>query len=199
VTPEGLGGVALSVTAGIALAAATGFRAFLPLLVLSLAARLHLLPLHEGAAFLSGNLATTALLVATLLEILGDKIPMIDHALDVGGTFVRPAAGFLAGLAVLADLPEPVRIVLALVLSMLTLGTHIAHAKTRVGSTVLTAGIGNPILSVFEDAAALILAVLAVFLPIVALCLVLLGGYLLVRFWRGLRRRAIPGSARVAE
>jgi hypothetical protein len=158
-----------------------------------------LVPLHEGAAFLSGNLATTALVVATLLEILGDKVPMIDHALDVGGTFVRPAAGFLAALAVLADLPEPVRIVLALVMSMLSLGTHVAHAKTRVGSTVLTAGIGNPILSLFEDAAAFLLAVLAVFLPIVAVCLVLLGGYLLIRFWRALHLRASPRSARVAE
>ena len=193
-TPEGLGGVALSITAGIALAAAAGFRAFLPLLVLSAAARLHWLPLHEAASFLTGDLAFTALLVATLLEILGDKVPMIDHALDVGGTFVRPAAGFLAGLAVLADLPEPVRIVLALVLSMLTLGTHVAHAKTRVGSTVLTAGIGNPVLSVLEDAAAFTLAVLAIFLPIVALGLLLLGAYLLVRFWGALRRRAAPES-----
>jgi hypothetical protein len=189
----------MSLFAGIALAAAAGFRAFLPLLVLSAAARLHLLQLHEGTAFLAGDLAFTALIAATLLEVLGDKIPMVDHALDVGGTFVRPAAGFLAGLAVLADLPEPVSVLLALVLGMLSLGTHVAHAKTRVGSTVLTAGIGNPVISFLEDLVAFTLALLAVLLPIVALGLVLLGGTLLFRFWRLLRLRGGAAATRVAE
>lgn len=181
--------VALSLIAGVALAAAAGLRAFLPLLVLSAAARLGLVHLHEGVAFLESDVALIALVVGAIVEILGDKIPLVDHALDVAGTVVRPGVGFLAGMAVLADLPGPVTVILSLFLAMMTLGTHLGHAKTRVGSTALTAGVGNPILSFLEDMIALALSVLAVVAPLLALAMLIFGGYLFWRILRRLRRR----------
>jgi hypothetical protein len=120
-----------------------------------------------------------------------DKIPFLDHALDAAGAFVRPVVGFLAGLAVLADFPDPLAVGLSLVLAMLTLGTHLEHAKLRAGSTVMTAGVGNPALSFLEDILAGTLAVLALLVPVLAVVLVLGVLYLVWRFWRRMFRRPL--------
>jgi len=188
-----VGSIVLSVMAGFALAAAAGLRAFLPLLALSVASRLGLAELHEGVRFLGSDVALIALLVATVLELAADKIPVVDHLLDAVSSFVRPASGFLAGLAVMADLPEPVSVGLALLFAAVAFGTHAGKAKARVGSTVTTAGIGNPVLSSLEDVVAGLLSVLAILAPIVAGVLVVV---LFVVVWRGirrLRRRATRG------
>jgi hypothetical protein len=196
---ETLGALIVALCAGIALAAAAGLRAFLPLLVLAVGARMGLVDLHHRVAFLESDIALVALILATLLETGADKIPLLDHGLDAVGTFVRPVVGFLAGLAVLADVPQPLAIGLALVLAMLTLGTHLEHAKVRAGSTVTTAGIGNPILSVIEDVVAGVLSVLAVLAPLVAGLLVLGGAFLLWRLVRGLWRSRHPVPVRGSE
>lgn len=184
--------ILVSLLAGVALAAATGFRAFLPLLIVSVAARLGLVQLHEGLEFLSGNAALAALAVAAVVEMAADKIPVVDHALDAISVVVRPGAAVLAGVALFADLPEPVAAGLAVVMGVIALGANLEKAKVRAGSTVLTAGVGNPFLSVFEDVVSGILALLAVLAPILA-ALAALGLALLVwRVVRRLRRRGAP-------
>ncbi|MCA9729231.1 MAG: DUF4126 domain-containing protein, partial [Candidatus Eisenbacteria bacterium] len=103
-----------SILAGIALAAAAGLRAFLPLLLVNIGARLGWVHLNPEMSFLASDIALVALLVATILEISADKIPIVDHLLDVSATVLRPAAGILAGMAMVSDLPQPVTIALAL-------------------------------------------------------------------------------------
>jgi hypothetical protein len=187
------GGAALGVSllAAVALAAATGLRAFLPLLVLSVAARLGVVTLHENVRFLESDVALVALAVATLLELAADKIPVVDHLLDAAATFVRPAAAFVAGLALLADLPDSLSVALALVLAVIALGTHLERAKTRAGSTVLTGGLANPLLSTLEDFLAAALSVLAVLAPLLAALLVVGTALLVRRLWKRRRRRAV--------
>lgn len=177
--------VIVSVIAGLALAAAAGLRAFLPLLVLSVTSRMGLLELHEGFRFLGSDVALVALIVATILELGADKIPVVDHILDLASTFVRPLAGLFAGLAVMADLPQPIPVALGLLFTVVALGTHAGKAKTRLGSTVTTAGIGNPVLSVIEDFLSSLFSILAIVAPIIAGILVLCFLWLV---WRGIRR-----------
>jgi len=186
--------ILVSVLAGVSLAAATGFRAFLPLLIVSLAARLGLVQRHEGMEFRSGNAALAALAVAALVEMVADKVPVVDHALDAVSVVVRPGAAVLAGVALFADLPEPVAAGLAVVMGVIALGANLEKAKVRAGSTVLTAGVGNPFLSVFEDIVSGVLALLAVLAPVLA-AMAALGLALLVwRMVRRLRRRGAPAS-----
>jgi glucan phosphoethanolaminetransferase (alkaline phosphatase superfamily) len=196
VAPETWGHLALALGAGIGLAAAAGLRAFLPLLALSLGARAGLLSLHDRMDFLQSDLALAALVVAALAEILADKVPLLDHALDALGTFVRPAVGFVAGLALFADFSGPLSIVMALFLALIALGTHVEHAKVRAGSTVLTAGMGNPVISTIEDAVAGTLSILAVLLPILAGILGLAILYAFWRLWRRIRRGRGPAPIR---
>src|SRR5262245_6965391 len=156
----------LALLAGIAIAAATGLRAFLPLLALGLAGRLFGFPLASGLQWLEGDLALITLGVATVIEITGDKIPVVDHALDAVATFVRPVTAALAAYGVLAQWPTPWAQVFALMLGGTALALHAAKAKTRVGSSLLTFGIANPFLSVAEDVASTGLILIAFLAPI---------------------------------
>jgi hypothetical protein len=186
--------VLVSVLAGVSLAAATGLRAFLPLLVVSVAARAGIVHLHAGIEFLASDAALLALAVATLVEMAADKIPLVDHFLDMISVVVRPGAAVLAGVALFADLPEPVSTGLAVLMGVIALGANLEKAKVRAGSTALTAGIGNPFLSIFEDLVSGVLAVLAVLAPVVA-AVVGVGLAVLVWRWvRRLRRPRIPTS-----
>jgi uncharacterized membrane protein len=79
----------LSIVLGIALAAATGLRVFLPMLIVSGAAYTGHLQLDSGFAWLGTSSALTMLSVAALAEVLAYYIPVIDNLLD---TLAAPAA-----------------------------------------------------------------------------------------------------------
>src|SRR4029077_13851055 len=85
--------LALSIALGVGLAAATGFRVFLPMLVVSAAAYTGHLPLSENFAWLGTPQALIMLAVAALAEILAYYVPGVDNLLD---TIATPAA-FVAG------------------------------------------------------------------------------------------------------
>jgi hypothetical protein len=178
----------LAVGSGVALATTCGLRAFLPLLAAGIAARFGLLALDPRFAWLAGNPALIALGVATVLEIAGDKIPLVDHLLDVAGTFVRPALGVVVMLGVLPGLPGPMRALLAMVGGAGALSVHVAKAHARIGSTAVSAGHANPLISLAEDGVSLALVVAGVFVPLVALLAAIL---VLVVLWR---RRERPMS-----
>jgi hypothetical protein len=113
----------------------------------------------------------------------------VDHALDAVATVLRPLAGGLAAYAALAHWPQPVALAFALIAGAGAFGVHVLKAKTRVGSTALTGGAANPVLSAAEDFSAFGLAAAGVLLPLVALVLVV-GAALAVRgVARALSRR----------
>lgn len=173
---------------GIALAACAGLRAWLPLLLASLLARAGWLDLGPSFQFLASNKALLLFAVATLIEIVGDKIPGVDHALDAIGTPLRPAAGALLAAAVMGHVSDP--------LTALVLGTavgapaalvpHAAKTALRAASTTFTGGLANPILSLIEDGASFVLFVLAVLVPLVVLCLLALALLFIARRLRRL-------------
>ena len=168
------GGEWLAVGAGVALAAACGLRAFLPLLVLGLAARGGLVHLTPSAAWLAHDWPLMALAVATVLELAADKVPVLDHALDVIGLVVRPAAAWLAAYAVLIHWPAPWGQAVALLLALIALAFQGVKAKLRLGSTAVTLGTANPVVSVLEDIAALAMSLAAVLVPILGVVLLVL-------------------------
>ena len=159
----------LAVAGGVALAASCGLRAFLPLLVLGLAARLGLFQPSPQAAWLGQDLALLALGVATVLEIAADKIPVVDHALDAVGLVVRPVAAWVAGGAVANGWPSPWGQGLAVALALIALAVQGLKAKVRLGSTGLTLGAANPLVSALEDAIALGLALAGLLAPLLVI------------------------------
>ena len=184
-----------SLALAIGLAASTGLRAWLPLLATSLLARFDVVTLGDSFAFLSSTPAIVLFAVATVLEIAADKIPVLDHGLDVVSTVIRPiAAAVLAG-AVMFQIHDPLwALVLGLIVGAPTaLVPHAVKSGVRVASTATTGGLTNPVVSVAEDTASIVMVVLAVVVPIVAAGLVIVFCLLALRWWR--RRRHVARSA----
>ncbi|HEX9995610.1 MAG TPA: DUF4126 domain-containing protein [Abditibacterium sp.] len=176
---------------GIGLAASSGLRTFLPLLLLAGAAKFNLFGVNLSGSFawLSSNVAFAALLLATIVEIAGDKIPVVDHGLDAVGTVLRPVAGGLVAAAVWNTQDPAIAALLGLILGApVALGMHAAKAGTRAGSTVTTAGIGNPVLSVIEDIAALFLAAVSLLAPLLVPLLLLVALLLMWKIYRLVKR-----------
>ncbi len=184
---------------GLGLAASSGLRAFLPLLLLSMAAHWNIfnIELTGPFAWLGSPLALGALAIATIIEVAGDKIPVVDHALDAIGTFIRPLAGTLAAAAVINNHDPATAAILGLVLGApLALGVHGIKAGTRGVSTVSTMGVANPVVSVFEDIAAFSIGFLSLLAPLlVPLILVCVGiiGWKMLMLVKSIKARRDQG------
>ena len=182
------GTLLVHVTMGLALAACAGLRAFLPLLVVGVGGRLELVPLSESFTWLESWPAIIVFGAAVLAEMLGDKFPIIDHFLDLAQTFVKPIAGALVMATVVEDWAPLYGTVFLIVVGGSTAGAvHLTKAKLRLVSSVTTAGLGNPLLSVIEDVGALAGTVGAVVVPPLALALLVLAAiaaWIVLRRWR---------------
>lgn len=185
--------LATSILLGLGLAASCGFRTFLPLLMMGIAARLHLggVSLNEHLAWVASTPSLVALGCATVVEFAADKIPIVDHGLHAVGALTRPAAGALAAAAAFHHADPTTAAVAGLILGAPTaLAVHTGVAGARVASTATTAGLGNPVLSFLEDLAAFFGAAAALLAPLL-IPLVLVA--ILVAAW-ALRRRRSAGQ-----
>src|SRR3974390_3553495 len=100
---------ALSIVLGIGLPAATGFRVFLPMLIVSGAAYTGHLPLDNNFAWLATPSALTMLGVAAVVEILAYYVPGVDNLLDALATPAAFIAGTVVSAAVMTDVPSMVK------------------------------------------------------------------------------------------
>ena len=182
----------LSVALGIGLAAATGFRVFIPLLVAGLAARAGWLPLIDSFAWLQSTPALAALGTAAVLELLAFYISGVDHVLDVLAGPLAVIAGVLASASVMVDMPPELRWPIAVIagggVAALTKGTA---AVVRAKSAGLTGGLANPVVSTVETAGAATVSILAIIAPL--LCL---AGVIAIVVWAVRRLRARPRNHR---
>jgi hypothetical protein len=184
--------VVTAALAGIGLAACAGLRAFLPLFAAGLAARFFHWELAPSVDWLSSDWSLVTTGVATILEILADKVPFVDNVLDAIQTFLAPVAGVLVSLTPFFHLSPEAAWVLAIVGgATIAGGVHFLAAAARVKSSAVTAGIGNPVLSFAEDAAAFLSLLLSLLAPILLLLLFVAMGIAFRRLWRR-RRRARP-------
>lgn len=179
---------ALPIVLGIALAAATGFRVFLPMLIVSVAAYTGHLPLDNSFAWLGTLPALIMLAVAAAAEILAYYVPVLDNVLD---TLAAPAAfvaGTVAAAAVMVHMPPMVQWTAAVIAGGGIAGlTHGVTGMIRAHSTVLTGGLGNALLATAELAGALLLSILALAAPAAAIGLVILFLWLSLRLLRRVR------------
>ena len=160
----------LSIALGIGLAAAAGFRIFVPLLVAGIAARSGFIPLTEGFQWLATAPALLTLGSAAVFEALAYFIPGVDHVLDLVAGPAAIGAGVIASASVMADIPQavmwPVAIIAGGGVAGLTKGTT---ALLRAKSGVMTAGLANPLVAAVETVGATGIAILAVVVPLLCL------------------------------
>ncbi len=167
------------------LSSAAGLNATLPLLVVGVLSRLGHLELSGSYGFLRSTPTLVVLAVLFIVDVVGDKIPGVDHVLHLIGIVAYPVAGavaFASQNGVISHIPTP----LALALGLTTAGgLHVARSALRPVVTAATFGIGNPIISSAEDVTSAAVTALALALPVVAVIIVVL---LLLGVWRLLRR-----------
>lgn len=194
----------LELLTGVGLAAAAGLNAYIPLLALGLASRfLDFVQLPPGWTWLSNEWVLVILAVLLVIEIVADKIPIVDTINDWVQTVIRPVAGGIvfgggsgSKTAFVTDpdaffssnqwVPIVVGILIALVI-------HLLKSGARPVINTMTAGLAAPAVSAAEDAGSVTLTLSALLLPIlvlVVLALVIIGFISLFRRWKPKRQAA---------
>jgi hypothetical protein len=188
----------LEALTGTGLAASAGLNAYIPLLVMGVLARFtDAINLPSGWQWLSNGWVLAILAMLLAIEVVADKVPVVDHVNDVVQTVVRPTSGgivFGAGSSSqTATVTDPgsffgshqwVPIAAGV---LIALCVHGLKAASRPVINATTAGVGAPVASTAEDIGSIVMSMLAILLPI----LVLLGLVLLVSssVWAIRRRR----------
>lgn len=179
----------LSLALGIGLAAACGFRVFVPLLVMSAAAYTGHLELSKGFEWIGSLPALVAFASATVIEIGAYYIPWLDHLLDSISAPAAVVAGAVVTASALTDVDPLLKWSLAIIGGGGVAGIFSgATTLIRGASTLTTGGLANPLFSTVEAVTALFLAVLAILLPLVAVALAFVAAYILLK--KLLRRSA---------
>jgi uncharacterized membrane protein len=200
----------LEALTGTGLAASAGLNAYIPLLMMGLLARFtDVIDLPQGWSWLANGWVLVILGILLAVELVADKVPIVDHANDVVQTVVRPTAGGLAfgagSGAQTVTVSNPGSFfgshqwvpVAAGVL--IALCVHGVKATARPVVNVSTAGFGAPVLSTIEDFGSALMSILAILMPILVLVGIGLFVWLTVVVLRRRRRkreRASSGTAR---
>lgn len=116
-----------------------------------------------------------------IVEFFADKIPYVDSVWDVVHTFIRVPAGIVVAYAATTDLPTSVAIPAALIGGGVSLAAHGTKATARIGANLSPEPVSNWILSLAEDAIAIVGTLLAVFAPVIIAIVLIV--FLIFFFW----------------
>ncbi|MER7890679.1 DUF4126 domain-containing protein [Micromonospora sp. NPDC048909] len=187
----------LELLTGTGLAASAGLNAYIPLLIMGLLARYtDLVDLPGGWSWLGNGWVIAILAVLLAVEVVADKVPVVDHVNDVVQTVVRPTAGGLAfgagSTAETVTVSDPgsffsshqwVPVATGVLIAF---GVHLLKSAARPVINATTAGVGAPVASTAEDATSALMSVVAILLPV--LVLLFLAGLVVFVFWFRRRR-----------
>lgn len=165
----------LSLCIGIGLSAACGFRIFVPLLIMGIAAKAGHLNFVSSFQWMGSDAALITFAVATCLEIAAYYIPWLDHALDVIATPAAIVAGTIVTASMVGGMSPFLKWTLAVIAGGGAAGlVQGATVVTRGASGVTTAGIANPIVATAELGGSILLSILSIVVPILAISLLVL-------------------------
>ncbi len=167
---------------GLGLSAAAGLNSYAVLLVYGGIARFF--PEDYPGAIARLLASTPALTVAAvlfLMEFFADKIPGLDHFWHLLHSVVRPLVGALVAIAAVQPEGSPfLNVVAGGAGGGVALVAHLVKSATRLTSTAVTFGVANAGLSLAEDIVAILQSIVSIFLPLVALVVVIAIGFIFV-------------------
>ena len=179
----------MGVFTAFGLSASAGLNAYIPLLVVGVIAHYtDWITLSNPWDLLANPWVLIVLGILVIIEMLADKIPVVNHINDAIQTFVRPAAGaiaFAASAKVITDISP----VLALVCGLLVAGSvHVVKAAAvRPVVTATTGGAGNVPVSIAEDIFSTVMSIVAILVPVMVAVLLIVMVTLFLQ-WRQRRR-----------
>lgn len=161
---------ALSVCVGVGLAAACGFRIFVPLLVMSIAALSGNLTLGASFQWIGTYPALITFAVATALEIAAYYVPWLDNLLDSIATPAAVVAGTIVTASMVSGMSPFLQWTLAVIAGGGAAGlVQTATVVTRAASTAATGGVANPLVATGEWILSLLMSFLTLVVPVVAI------------------------------
>lgn len=165
----------LSLCLGVGLAACSGFRVFVPLLLSSIALHFGWANSATGFEWMGTWTAIAVLSTATVLEIGGYYIPWVDNLLDTIATPAAVAAGTLLTTSFI-EIDNPLlQWGLGLIMGGGTAGfIQAGTSLVRLASTKFSGGVANPVVSTVENVASVGFSLFSFWLPVVAFVFVLL-------------------------
>ena len=177
-------GIVIAAFMGISLAAASGFRVFLPPFIMSLAVRVDFIEIDLVGSqfeFFTSTPAIIILGIATVAEFAAYYTPWIDNILD---TIATPAA-VLAGIGVTAISLEGSEPIVQWAIAVIAGGgmsatIQTATVATRGISSTFTLGVANPVVATSENIASVALTIIAILFPILAIVFAVLLASLLI-------------------
>ena len=175
------------------LSASAGLNAYIPLFTIAVIAHFtNWFKLNAPYDALGNSWIVILLGVLVIIEFLADKVPAVNHLNDLLQTFVRPVAGaivFAASAKVLTDISPVLSLACGLFIAG---GVHaVKSLAIRPAVTAATAGAGNVPVSLAEDLLAGLTSFLAIVLPVIIACaLILLTALLVWWLWRRSSARA---------
>ena len=180
----------LSVALGVGLAAATGLRLFLPMLIVSAAAYAGYIPLSENFAWLATPAAVLLLGVASIVEILAYYVPGLDNLLDTLATPAAFVAGTVVSAAVITELPPLVKWAAAIIAGGGIAGlTQSLTTVVRAKSTMMTGTVGNPAVATAELGGSLAVSLLALIAPLLTALVIIVLLWLAIGWVRRISRQ----------
>jgi len=180
----------LGVFSAFGLSASAGLNAYIPLLIVGVLAHYtNLIHLNAPWDLLANPWILILLGLLLIIEMLADKIPVVNHINDLIQTIVRPAAGAVA-FAASTNVIQGINPVLAMACGLLVAGSvHLAKsAAVRPLVTATTGGAGNVPISIAEDITSTAVSFLSVLVPVAIAVLVAL--LILFLLWWWARRRS---------
>ncbi len=165
----------ISICLGVGLAACSGFRVFIPLLLSNIAIHFGLVSMAHGFEFMGSWAAFAVLASAATLELAGYYIPFVDNLLDTIAIPASVAAGTLLTTS-FVHIDNPIlHWGLGLMIGGGTAGfVQTSTSLLRLASTKLSGGVANPVIATVENVVAVGLSLLTFWLPIVAIAIVFL-------------------------
>ncbi|OGO14029.1 MAG: hypothetical protein A2Z66_12930 [Chloroflexi bacterium RBG_13_66_10] len=176
------------------LSASAGLNAYVPLLIVALAARFtDWIQLASPWDALESWWVIGAIVILGVVEFFADKVPAVNHLNDVIQTFIRPAAGAVL-FAASTDVVTGLHPALGIIAGLLVAGSvHVVKsAAIRPAVTATTGGSGNVPVSVAEDVLATILSILAVVVPVlIAALIIVVTAFVVWWIWRRANREQL--------
>ncbi|GJM17111.1 MAG: hypothetical protein DHS20C13_24380 [Thermodesulfobacteriota bacterium] len=159
----------LSIFVGVGLAAACGFRIFVPLLVMSIASLTGQIALSPEFEWIATYPALAAFSIATLFEVAAYYIPWVDNLLDTIAVPAATVAGTIVMASAVSEMTPFLKWGLAVIVGGGVAGTVQGFTSiARLASTATTGGLGNPAVSTVEAGGSVVMSILAITLPVVA-------------------------------
>ena len=161
--------VILSLSLGLGLAAACGFRVFIPPLMMGVASRFDLYELEGSFVWVGETWAIGVFAMATLVEVGGYYIPWVDNLLDTIATPAAIIGGiFVTSASLEGEMDQSMQWMLAIIAGGSTAGViQIGTVATRAVSTTTTGGLANPLISTLEALASIVCIILSLFLVVI--------------------------------